>query len=74
MSPLFNEDSKDRELNAVESGKEGHCITLVGCSGDLFHCIEHSKNILVDAWRLKQLHAHTSKPGHPYSKFGTGTV
>ncbi|KAL5471496.1 hypothetical protein EMCRGX_G029619 [Ephydatia muelleri] len=52
VAPLFNENSKDRELNAVES--------------------EHSKNHHVDSWRLRQLHAHTAKPGHPYSTFGTG--
>ena len=26
----------------------------------------------MDSWRLRQLHAHTAKPGHPYSTFGTG--
>ncbi|KAF4527050.1 hypothetical protein B566_EDAN001599 [Ephemera danica] len=33
---------------------------------------EHCKNIPNDAWRLHQLEQSTSKPDHPYSKFGTG--
>ncbi|KAG8271133.1 hypothetical protein J6590_069509 [Homalodisca vitripennis] len=33
---------------------------------------EHEKNIPSDSWRMDQLDKSTSKPGHPYSQFGTG--
>ncbi|CAH1389545.1 unnamed protein product [Nezara viridula] len=33
---------------------------------------EHEKNIQNDSWRLNQLERSISKPGHPYTKFGTG--
>lgn len=33
---------------------------------------EHEKNVPNDSWRLHQLEQSTSKPGHPYTKFGTG--
>lgn len=33
---------------------------------------EHEKNLLHDYWRLSQLEKSTSKPDHPFSKFGTG--
>lgn len=33
---------------------------------------EHEKNIQNDSWRLNQLERSLSKPGHPYTKFGTG--
>nr|XP_019043437.1 insulysin [Kwoniella bestiolae CBS 10118]OCF22367.1 insulysin [Kwoniella bestiolae CBS 10118] len=33
---------------------------------------EHKKNIQNDVWRFFQLEKSLSRPGHPYSKFGTG--
>ncbi|WVQ66403.1 uncharacterized protein L199_004583 [Kwoniella botswanensis] len=33
---------------------------------------EHKKNIQNDIWRFFQLEKSLSRPGHPYSKFGTG--
>ncbi|WVQ84725.1 hypothetical protein IAT38_006882 [Cryptococcus sp. DSM 104549] len=33
---------------------------------------EHKKNLQNDAWRVSQLEQSLSKPGHAYSKFGTG--
>lgn len=35
---------------------------------------EHSKNRLNDMWRLLQLSRSTADPGHPFSKFGTGSA
>lgn len=33
---------------------------------------EHKKNHQSDMWRIFQLNKHLSKPGHPWSKFGSG--
>jgi insulysin len=33
---------------------------------------EHKKNHQNDIWRIYQLNKHLSRPGHPWSKFGTG--
>ncbi|GLT74479.1 hypothetical protein SLA2020_462740 [Shorea laevis] len=33
---------------------------------------ENQKNLLSDAWRMRQLQKHLSMEGHPYHKFGTG--
>ncbi|TFK42449.1 Metalloenzyme, LuxS/M16 peptidase-like protein [Crucibulum laeve] len=33
---------------------------------------EHKKNHQADMWRIFQLNKHLSKPGHPWSKFGSG--
>ncbi|KJE93448.1 insulin degrading enzyme, variant 1 [Capsaspora owczarzaki ATCC 30864] len=33
---------------------------------------EHEKNVKSDAWRNFQLEKFTSRPGHPFAKFGTG--
>jgi insulysin len=33
---------------------------------------EHKKNHQVDLWRIFQLNKHLSKPGHVWSKFGSG--
>ncbi|CAF0874976.1 unnamed protein product [Brachionus calyciflorus] len=54
ISPLFDNGSTDREINAVDS--------------------ENQKNLQSDAWRLDQLEKATSRPDHPYSKFGTGNL
>lgn len=35
---------------------------------------EHEKNIQSDIWRLYQLEKVTSKPSHPFGKFGTGNL
>ncbi|KAH9928156.1 Metalloenzyme, LuxS/M16 peptidase-like protein [Fomitopsis serialis] len=37
-----------------------------------FHYSEHKKNHQSDMWRIFQLNKHLSKPGHPWSKFGSG--
>ncbi|GHJ89944.1 hypothetical protein NliqN6_6346 [Naganishia liquefaciens] len=34
---------------------------------------EHAKNLQSDIWRFFQLEKHLCAPGHPYTKFGTGT-
>ncbi|KAA1469392.1 hypothetical protein DENSPDRAFT_835009 [Dentipellis sp. KUC8613] len=33
---------------------------------------ENKKNLQSDVWRIFQLNKHLTKPGHPWSKFGTG--
>ncbi|KAL0571049.1 metalloprotease [Marasmius crinis-equi] len=33
---------------------------------------EHKKNHQQDLWRIFQVNKHLSKPGHPFSKFGSG--
>ncbi|KAH8371843.1 hypothetical protein KR093_009062, partial [Drosophila rubida] len=33
---------------------------------------EHEKNLSSDLWRMKQVQRHLAKPGHAYSKFGSG--
>jgi insulysin len=33
---------------------------------------EHKKNLQNDQWRIFQLNKHLSKPGHVWSKFGSG--
>ncbi|KZT02312.1 insulin-degrading enzyme [Laetiporus sulphureus 93-53] len=33
---------------------------------------EHKKNHQADMWRIFQLNKHLTKPGHPWSKFGSG--
>jgi len=33
---------------------------------------EHKKNYQSDIWRIYQVNKHLSKPGHVWSKFGTG--
>lgn len=33
---------------------------------------EHKKNHQADLWRIFQLNKHLTKPGHPWSKFGSG--
>ena len=53
ISPCFDADSTNRELNAIDS--------------------EHQKNILIDSRRIYQIDKITSKEGHVYQKFGTGT-
>lgn len=35
---------------------------------------EHMKNLQSDGWRLMQLERSLSKNGHPYKKFGTGSL
>ena len=35
---------------------------------------ENQKNLQVDPWRINQLDKSTSRPDHPYSKFGTGNL
>ncbi|GJE87118.1 insulin-degrading enzyme [Phanerochaete sordida] len=35
---------------------------------------EHNKNHQSDIWRMFQLNKHLSKPGHPWSKFGSGNI
>ena len=35
---------------------------------------ENDKNLQNDTWRLNQLDKSTAKPGHPYTKFGTGKM
>lgn len=35
---------------------------------------EHMKNLQSDGWRLMQLERSLSKDGHPYKKFGTGSL
>ena len=35
---------------------------------------EHKKNHQADLWRIYQLNKHLSKPGHPFSKFGSGNI
>jgi insulysin len=35
---------------------------------------EHSKNLQSDLWRLDQLKRELSNSGHPFHKFGTGTL
>lgn len=65
IGPLFTQDSTDREMNAIDSGR-------------LFYrthsFLEHSKNIQRDSWRGYQLSRTVSNPKHPYSKFGTGNL
>ena len=35
---------------------------------------EHNKNLQNDGWRIMQLSRSLSKDGHPYQKFGTGSI
>ena len=35
---------------------------------------EHKKNHQSDIWRMFQLNKHLTKPGHPWSKFGSGNI
>eukprot|EP00794_Sanderia_malayensis_P007262 gene7262-8072_t len=35
---------------------------------------ENQKNLLNDYWRINQLDHSTSKPDHPYNRFGTGNL
>ncbi|KAL7753560.1 metalloprotease [Sorochytrium milnesiophthora] len=35
---------------------------------------ENKKNLQADSWRLFQLDKATCRPGHPYTKFGTGNL
>lgn len=33
---------------------------------------EHEKNLMADAWRIRQCGKSLANPEHPFSKFGTG--
>lgn len=52
-----------------------HCpLFSPGCTLRELNAVdsEHKKNHQSDVWRVFQLNKHLSKPGHPWSKFGTG--
>lgn len=73
ISPLFSDSCTERELKAVDSGKQPTFYYMVSCESDPFK-IEHKKNRQQDSWRMFQLEKSLSNPNHPYCHFGTGNL